>query len=77
LVKDKILEIKPRDASPRDPREGNKRPLSKKQEGPEKNNKQDLIKRIGGLITRQPIMFMGTVIHQSCTEMDFHRAAKG
>jgi hypothetical protein len=25
-----------------------------------KNNKQDLIKRIGGLITSQPIMFMGT-----------------
>jgi hypothetical protein len=30
------LEIKPRDASPRDPREGNKRPLNKKQEGPKK-----------------------------------------
>ena len=28
---------------------------------PKKNNKkQDLIKRIGGLITSQPIMFMGT-----------------
>ena len=24
------------------------------------NNKQDLVKRIGGLITSQPIMFMGT-----------------
>jgi hypothetical protein len=24
------------------------------------NNKQDLAKRIGGLITSQPIMFMGT-----------------
>jgi hypothetical protein len=53
--------MKPQDASPRDPREGNKEPLNKKQEGPEKkNNKQDLIKRIGGLITSQPIMFMGT-----------------
>jgi hypothetical protein len=27
---------------------------------PKKNNKQDLVKRIGGLITNQPIMFMGT-----------------
>ena len=27
--------MKPRDASPRDLREGNKRPLNKKQEGPE------------------------------------------
>jgi hypothetical protein len=27
--------MKPRDASPKDPREGNKKPLSKKQEGPE------------------------------------------
>jgi hypothetical protein len=36
LVKDKSLRIKPRDASPRDPRESNKRLLSKKQEGPEK-----------------------------------------
>jgi hypothetical protein len=52
--------MKPRDASPRDPREGNKKPLSKKQEGPEKITKQDLAKRIGGLITSQPIMFMGT-----------------
>jgi hypothetical protein len=60
LVKDKSLKIKPRDASPRDPREGNKKPLSKKQEEPEENNKQDLAKRIGGLITSQPIMFMGT-----------------
>jgi hypothetical protein len=59
MVKDKSLEIKPRDASPRDPREGNKKPLSKKQEGPEKY-KQDLVKRIGGLITSQPIRFMGT-----------------
>jgi hypothetical protein len=36
LVRDKShKKIKPRDASPRDPREGNKRPLNKKQEGPE------------------------------------------
>jgi hypothetical protein len=33
LVKDKSLRIKPRDASPKDPREINKRLLSKKQEG--------------------------------------------
>jgi hypothetical protein len=60
LVKDKCLKMKPLDASPRDPREGNKNTLIKKQEGPEKDNKKDLIKRIGGLITSQPIMFMGT-----------------
>jgi hypothetical protein len=30
----KAIKIKPRDASPRDPREGNKKPLNKKQEGP-------------------------------------------
>jgi hypothetical protein len=36
LVKDKSLKIKPRDASPRDPRESNKRLLSKKQERPRK-----------------------------------------
>jgi hypothetical protein len=44
LVKDKSLRIKPRDASPRDPRESNKRLLSKKQEGPVKitKKKQDL-----------------------------------
>jgi hypothetical protein len=52
--------MKPRDASPRDPREGNKKPLSKKQEGPEKKQKTRPSKRIGGLITSQPIMFMGT-----------------
>jgi hypothetical protein len=34
LAKDKILKIKPQDASPRDPRESSKRLLSKKQEGP-------------------------------------------
>jgi hypothetical protein len=39
LVKDKSLRIKPRDASPKDPRESNKRLLSKKQEGPKKSNK--------------------------------------
>jgi hypothetical protein len=33
LAKDKSLKIKPRDASPKDPRESNKRLLSKKQEG--------------------------------------------
>jgi hypothetical protein len=42
LVKDKILKIKPRDASPKDPRESNKKLLSKKQEGPEKIIKQGL-----------------------------------
>jgi hypothetical protein len=60
LVKDKSLRIKPRDASPRDPRESNKRLLSKKQEGPGKIIKQDLSQRIGGLITSQPIRSMGT-----------------
>jgi hypothetical protein len=36
LVRDKSYKkIKPRDASPKDPREGNKKPLDKKQEGPE------------------------------------------
>jgi hypothetical protein len=44
LVKDKSLKIKPRDASPRDPRESNKRLLSKKQEGPGKIIKQDLVR---------------------------------
>jgi hypothetical protein len=34
LVKDKILRIKPQDASPRDPQESNKRLLDKKLEGP-------------------------------------------
>jgi hypothetical protein len=34
MAKDKSLKIKPRDALPRDPRESNKRLLSKKQEGP-------------------------------------------
>jgi hypothetical protein len=33
LVRDKSLKIKPRDASPRDPRESNKRLLDKKLEG--------------------------------------------
>jgi hypothetical protein len=44
LVKDKSLRIKPRDASPRDPREGNKKLLSKKQEEPVKIIKQDLVR---------------------------------
>jgi hypothetical protein len=39
LEKDKILRIKPQDASPRDPQENNKRLLNKKKEGPVKNNK--------------------------------------
>jgi hypothetical protein len=42
MVKDKILRIKPRDASPRDHRESNKRLLNKKQEGPKKVIKQEL-----------------------------------
>jgi hypothetical protein len=45
LVKDKILKIKPRDASPRDPRERYKRLLSKKQAGPEKNTKKQGLTR--------------------------------
>ena len=44
LAKDKSLKIEPRDASPRDPRESSKRILSKKQEGPVKITKQDLIR---------------------------------
>jgi hypothetical protein len=44
LVKYKSLRIEPRDASPRDPRESNKRLLSKKQEGPVKITKQDLVR---------------------------------
>jgi hypothetical protein len=44
LVKDKSLRIKPRDALPRDPGESNKRLLSKKQEGPGKIIKQDLVR---------------------------------
>ena len=47
---------------PGDPREGNKKPLDKKLKDPKKNeiNKiQDLTKRMGGLITSRPIMFIG------------------
>jgi hypothetical protein len=44
LLKDKSLRIKPQDASPMDPRESNKRLLSKKQEGPRKIIKQDLVR---------------------------------
>jgi hypothetical protein len=44
LEKDKCVKIKPRDASPRDPRESSKGLLSKKQEGPIKIIKQDLVK---------------------------------
>jgi hypothetical protein len=34
--------------------------LSARNKGDLENNKQDLVKRIGGLITSQPIRFMGT-----------------
>jgi hypothetical protein len=34
--------------------------LSARNKRDPKNNKQDLAKRIGGLITSQPIRFMGT-----------------
>jgi hypothetical protein len=34
--------------------------LSARNKRDPENNKQDLVKRIGGLITNQPIMFMGT-----------------
>jgi hypothetical protein len=45
---------------PGDPRGGNKKPLDKKLRDPKKNDKkQDLTKRMGGLITSQPIMFIG------------------
>jgi hypothetical protein len=44
LTKDKSLKIKPQDASPRDPRESGKRFLSKKQGGPIKIIKQDLVR---------------------------------
>ena len=60
LTKDKSLQIKPRDAFPKDPRESKKKILNKKQEGPEKITKQDLLRGIGGLITSQPIRSMGT-----------------
>jgi hypothetical protein len=52
--------MKPRDASPRDPREGNKKLSARNKRDPKKITKQDLVKRIGGLITSQPIMVMGT-----------------
>jgi hypothetical protein len=44
LEKDKNLRIKSLYASTRDPREINKSPLSKKQEGPIKIKKQDLFR---------------------------------
>jgi hypothetical protein len=44
LAKDKSLKIKPRDALPRDPRESSKRLFSKKQGGPIKIIKQDLVR---------------------------------
>ena len=34
--------------------------LSVRNKSDSENNKQDLVKRIGGLITSQPIRFMGT-----------------
>jgi hypothetical protein len=34
--------------------------LSARNRRDSENNKQDLVKRIGGLITSQPIRFMGT-----------------
>jgi hypothetical protein len=34
--------------------------LSARNKRDPENNKQDLVKRIGGLITSQPIRFMGT-----------------
>ena len=40
--------MKPRDASPRDPRGGNKKPLNKKQEGPKENDKTRPIQEDGG-----------------------------
>jgi hypothetical protein len=54
LVKDKSLEIKPRDASPRDPEKAIKS-FSARNKRDLENNKQDLVKRIGGLIMSQPI----------------------
>jgi hypothetical protein len=60
MAKDKSLRIKPQDVSPRDPRESNKRLLSKKQEGPIKNNKTRPSQRIEGLIMIQPIRSMST-----------------
>jgi hypothetical protein len=47
---------------PGDPREDNKWPLDKKLRDPKKNKineMQDLTKRMGGLITSRPIMFIG------------------
>ena len=46
---------------PGDPRECSKNPLNKKPRDPKKNDKikQDLTKRMGGLITTRPIMFIG------------------
>jgi hypothetical protein len=55
LTKDKSQKIKPRDASPRDPRESNKDILSKKQEGPIKIIKQDLV-RGWGLSSRASLL---------------------
>ena len=45
---------------PRIPEKAIKSLSARNKRDPKKNNKQDLAKRIGGLITSQPIMFMGT-----------------
>ena len=60
MTKDKILRIKPRDASPRDPLEGNKRASQQETRGTHKNNKTRPSQRIGGLIMSQPIRSMGS-----------------
>jgi hypothetical protein len=45
---------------PRIPEKSIKGLLARNKRDPKKITKQDLAKRIGGLITSQPIMFMGT-----------------
>ena len=52
--------MKPRDASPRDPEKEIKSLSARNKRDLEKIAKQDLAKRIGGLIISQNIMFMGT-----------------
>jgi len=42
------------------PEKANKQSLSVRNNRDPENNKQDLAKRIGGLIMSQPIRFMGT-----------------
>ena len=41
--------------------------LSARNKGDPENNKQDLVKRIGGLIMSQPIRFMGTYQYDIAT----------